>query len=171
MESKNIKKEKSTSIEKKSVDTALTFVNSNFPLMKRYNAVLKELEELEIISSKSYKTNKKVKYDNEIITIDTIIDKELLIKILAKIVLDEQSYTEAAKRLELKKFPVYKYNSSEIHEWVHDIKLRIDIIENETKRLKCTMFKEKVEKRFTDEHKDLLLMSEIDAELDLQFED
>jgi hypothetical protein len=86
---------------------------------------------------------------------------ENLIRAYSSIAGKEAAYHAAAKDLQLSIYPEFTINGANKENWLHDIKLRIAVIQHETKLNKLNEYKEKLAKFMTEEDQKAMLFKDM----------
>jgi hypothetical protein len=97
-----------------------------------YDMVLKMKTKLNDIKDINYKTNGLFRYNPSLnangVKIQTENRIHVLLSVLGFILSKAEEYNNAAKTIELKEYPLFKWLDYTAAEWTHDIKLRIAFI-------------------------------------------
>lgn len=131
---------------------------------EKYNAILKALQNLKSMEG-TMRTSGRF-YSNGI-DIDITKEKDIskLVQLGANIVRYNKDYEEFAYELKLKTIPVLKFAGYEAKEWLHDIKIRLQVLTQKETREKLEHYKTKLEEFFSKEDKEKRLFDELESEL------
>ena len=123
-------------------ETTPTTLATATPVMQGIQAVDTALKALKHIEESVYKTNGRVGGGfSQNLQSETKVEE--LIKMMGSVAGRAKSYNDAATYLGITTYPVFKVEGSTVEDYAQDIKLRIAIIQNESKLNKLKAIKAK----------------------------
>lgn len=149
MATKTGKAAKSTAVAK-----ADLFSSEDVPSMIK--ALETKLKGFEGINESNYRTSGDI---DGIGNIKTMTDLSALIKASGMIIDSERIYSEGAAAMNLDTFPQYSYKGNTVADWLQDIKLRYDLINQKETIDTLNEFKKDLEGFMTEQDKKAVLMS------------
>ncbi len=139
----------------------------NVPAVIEVPNVLDKLNQkikgMEKIADSVYKTNGKPVIGGQTFDIKVATDKKELVKAYAVLKHKKTSYDDAQFELGIGAIEPFTEQGSTLDEWKDDIKLRINIIEQEGTLKKLNEYKEKFSKFLSEEDQKSILMKEMAA--------
>jgi hypothetical protein len=118
----------------------------------------KEIESLNEITDSKYKAGSSLDgFGN----IQTCTDISTLIKAASSIRSREKSYLETAEDLGLRMYPKFNLNGGSSDDWMHDIKLRINILTHHEKLEKLKSYREEMKTLITKEERKAMLFKDM----------
>lgn len=134
-------------------------------LQVKYKAIEAKIKELETVKNQTYKTSCQFRYNPtnsySQLDINTTTNVSELINANAFIQNKKAQYHDSAEQLELNTFPVFKWCGYEPDLWLHDIKLRLAIINLDQDLYKLKELKSKIQPYLPEDNKIKQLLLEI----------
>lgn len=137
------------------------FTSNDVPSMIK--ALEEKLKGFAGITESAYRTSGNI--DN-LGDIKTIMELPLLIKASGMILSSEKTYNEGAEAMGLESFPQYMYKGNTVKDWLLDIKLRYDLINQKETIDTLNSFKKDLEGFMTEQDKKAVLMGRMKEFLD-----
>ena len=149
MQTKTGKTAKSTAVAK-----ADLFTSEDVPSMIK--ALETTLKSFEGINESNYRTSGNI---DGLGDIKTMTDLSLLIRASGMIIDSERVYNQGAEAMQLETFPQYSYKGNTVADWLQDIKLRYDLINQKDTIDTLNTFKKELEGFMTEQDKKAVLMT------------
>lgn len=154
-----------------SEQTQTVAVTSVSPLRQamqdKLTSISEKLSQIKVAQESPFKTNGEFRFNpgytgNDPIYIHRVKSLEVLIGVLAAVRGHFSKYEEAAKVLELDKYPEFSWCGYSYEAWEHDIKKRAAIISQDEKVKALISAKQKLEQFLTEDDRLALALKDID---------